>query len=560
MNEMNFVEDLPNVVEEPKVNFHTAILTYPSDYDGLLSVGIITEFLESRFRKRKDKVKCVIAREDADDKIQRNHFHCYIDTEKQFAGIRPRKYFDIKLPVSVVIFIHNNKEKTREYKILPELINEQGWDINTKEWAPLLASYTKDKGFANYDIVDYAHPNLQIKKKYGSKYSMLRYVIKQNLVARSNFDVEKELKYLEKNKEDLCIKCQDLIQQKLLAEINVQTIEECIQLCKLYKKKLQSAQLKEARKEGREFRAWLRDLILNENMTQVEVMKQIKSNPKYWEIYSANVINYRTLINDMFKHSPPLKPKVNYEEKFYVPIKLYNWLISLDDWTRRWHQGEIMESRPKGLCLIGPSRIGKTRLMSTIGDFSYICNMWNMDSWETKTAYTIMDDIDPVDNDKGLNFAWFKPFFGGQDVVTVTDKFRPKRDILNGKPLIWLSNYRLDEVFKNSNDLNYISKNMEIITLTRPLYEPPVGMETFQLKEFDPKSTWYYNNVVLKQKDLEEEEDINSNENNDDFDELEPLSERKRRLSLEEEKFEEDKGRPTKHSRTENSSNTGLDE
>lgn len=555
---MNFVEDLP-IVEEGQVSFNTAILTYPSDYDGLLSVGIITEFLESLFKRKKLKIKCVIAREDADDKIQRNHFHCYIDNKAQKQlKISPKKFFDIKLPVSIVIFVHNDKKKTREYKILPELINEQGWNIETNEWAPILASYTKENGFASYEVVDYAHPNLQIKKKFGSKYAMLRYVIKQNLVARSNFDVEKELKYLENNKEDLCNKCKDLIQQKLLAEINVQTIEECIQLCKLYKIKIQASQVKEARKEGREFRAWLRDLILNDNMTQIEVMREIKSSPKYWEIYSTNVINYRTLINDMFKHAPPLKPKVNYNYKFYVPIKLYNWLISLDDWVRRWHQGEVMEDRPKGLCLIGESKTGKTKLMTTIGDFTYLPNTWNLDNWENKTSYTIMDDIDPIDKEKGLSFSYYKPFFGAQDVATVTDKYCRKKNIIIGKPLIWLSNIPIEECFKSDYSLRYIRKNMDIIVLKRNLYDPPVGMEVFELKEFDPKTTWYYNNVVLPKQ--QQEEEINSTENNDDPEELEPLSERKRRLSIEEEKFEEDKGRPTKHSRTENSSNTGLDE
>ena len=560
---MNFVEDLP-IVEENKVAFHTAILTYPSDYDGLLSVGIITEYLENLFKDRKLPIKCVIAKEEADDKIQRNHFHCYIDSETQLQ-VRPKKYFDIRLPTTVVVFIHNNKQRTREYRILDDLASELGWD-NNSEMLALLASYCRDMDFIDYELLDYAHPNLQVKKRYGSKYCMLRYVVKQKLVARANFDVDKELKYLEKNKDELCIKCNELVQQKLLAELNINTIEECIQLCKLYQKKLQSLKIKERNKKGREFRAWLRDLILNEKYTQKEVMDLIKNNREYWEIYSSNVINYRTLINDMFKHSPPLKPKCNYNDKFYVPIKLYNWIVSLDDWVRRWHQGEVMESRPRGLCLIGPSRIGKTRLMTTIGDFTYICNMWNMDSWETRPAYTIMDDVDPIDNDKGLNFAWFKPFFGGQDIVTVTDKFRPKRDIVNGKPLIWLSNYKLEDVFKRQPDLEYIRKNMEIIYVNRPLYEPPIGMETFQLKEFDPKNTWYYKNVVLpKEQELEEPNDSMDNndqedqeEDDNDADELEPLNQRKRRLSIEEEKFEEEKGRPSKQLRTENSSDSGI--
>lgn len=131
----------------------------------------------------------------------------------------------------------------------------------------------------------------------------------------------------------------------------------------------------------------------------------------------------------------------------------------LDDWVRRWTLGEKLEHRPKGLVLIGDSRTGKTSLMSLFGEFSYIKNVWNMDNWEGATAYTIMDDMDAGDEGKGLSFCWYKPFFGAQDAVTITDKFKPKQDIYNGKPLIWINNYDITETF-NQKLLKIIFKRI----------------------------------------------------------------------------------------------------
>ena len=126
------------------------------------------------------------------------------------------------------------------------------------------------------------------------------------------------------------------------------------------------------------------------------------------------------------------------------------WFTWLDDWVRRWMTGEVMEQRPKGLIIIGPSRTGKTSLMVLLGEFSYFKNVWNVDNWEGLTAFTIMDDMDAADEGRGLSFCWFKPFFGAQDAITVTDKFKPKQDLVNGKPLIWLNNYDYTESFQSS--------------------------------------------------------------------------------------------------------------
>lgn len=593
-----------------QIDFNTAIITYPSDYDGLLTIGTIVDKFQPIV---KPTTKVVIAKETADEEIQRDHYHVYYDDEKYRKSVST-KYFDIKLPEPVVLFTHC--DKTREYETLSVLASKLGWD-NGKEMVAKLDQYVNElnndkeensnKYINHWEILEVAHPNIQLKKQYGDKYFMLRYVVKQRLIARSNFDVDEELKYLLDNCEQLVEKANELIEQDILREIGVKTINELIDLLKLYKLKLLRKQKQHKglklnnKKRGRKaksdipeevkgFVQELRRLVLQKKFTKKEVMKKIMDNQDWWTIFCLNYINYNKLITDMFKNAPPSKPKRNYNLKFWLPRKLYDYIMWLDDWVRRWTLGLELEHRPKGLVLIGESRTGKTSLMSLFGEFSYIKNVWNMDNWEGATAYTIMDDMDAGDEGKGLSFCWYKPFFGAQDAVTVTDKFKPKQDIYNGKPLIWINNYDITESFQSKTAQDYINKNMIIVKLTRPLLEPqPDWIEGHNdYVEFDPKTTWYFKNIVCQTltcpecggldvlwndtnqpgefEKLKEQwkcyfcENNNKNQEPIKFidetqktiekckeqeEDLEPLSERKKRLD-----YEQEKGRPTKRIRT----------
>lgn len=601
--------------KENRIDFNTAIITYPSDYDGLLSIGLIVEKFQSIM---KPTTKVVIAREDPDEQIQRIHFHCYWDDENTRKQVTT-KYYDIKLPEPVVVFIKH--DTTREYKLLSDLASTLGWDNGTEMVAKLDQYLENEKeNYKEYKVLDVAHPNIELKKQYGDKYFMLRYVVKQKLVARANFDVDEELHYLQSKSEELIKKANELIEQDLLRQLNVKTIDELIQLLKLYKLKQMKKKAysksknsngikKRGRKaktdlpdEVREFAEWLRPLVLQNKLTKKEIMKQITQNEKWWLVFTKNYINYNKLINDMFKNAPPAKPKRNYNVKFYLPRKLYDYCMWLDDWVRRWTLGEKLEHRPKGLVLIGDSRTGKTSLMSLFGEFSYIKNVWNMDNWEGATAYTIMDDMDAGDEGKGLSFCWYKPFFGAQDAVTITDKFKPKQDIYNGKPLIWINNYDITETFQSKTAQDYIKKNMEIVYLTEPLMKKQddwiEGHNDYI--EFNPRDTWFYKHVINKEIICEKCQGLDYLENDtnqpgefekqlkqwkcyfcnettpkinekskqkeivfidetqkiiEKFEDLEPLSDRKKRLE-----FENEKGRPTKRIRTEDTSKYGTNE
>lgn len=500
-----------------KLLFNTAIITHPSDYNGLLTTQGILEYYKSN-GVITPTTKLVVAQEDPDETIQRIHFHLYFDDKKR-KGVTT-KYFDIPFEYPIVVFIHT--DKTREYQPLHELESQLGWDNGEEMVAKLQEKVDNDVKLESYDILRVAHPNIQLKKQYfGSKYEMLRYVCKQKLICRDNFDLEKEFEWLLDCKEELEERLNECIKNNWIQQCNVQTVEELINLIsELREKKVrdlirsnsspdnQQKKKKRGRKPKnkidettRQFLEWLRKSVNDERATKSEILVMIKKSTEYWMIYSQNYLNYSKLINDMFKGKSPSKPKRRYDQKFWLPKKLYNYLIWLDDWVRRWSLGETMESRPKGLVLIGPSRTGKTSLMTLLGDFSYFKNIWSVENWEGLTAYTIMDDMDAGDEGKGLSFCWYKPFFGAQDAVTVTDKFKPKQDIVNGKPLIWINNYDYKETFQSRTAQDYIERNMEIVYINQPLFERPEPYEWIEghsdYVEWDPTSTWYYQNKVL---------------------------------------------------------------
>jgi hypothetical protein len=601
------------MVRQNQLKFRTAIITYPSDYDGWLTLSIIMDNFENKFFPKNTTIKIVGAKEHADEEIQRDHHHLYLDSPTQLT--LNQKYFDIPLPEPVVVFI--KPDTTRTYKFFSDIASQYGIEsLHDPTMAEKIDKYITNEiqqPGTVYEILSVAHPNIQLKKQYGDKYFMLKYVVKSCLIARSNFDVDEELKYLQDNCEKLCEKANQLIESNILKELNVKTVPELIDLLKKYRQKLRNKRKRvrskyknssdeECENKLKEMTDMIRHYILNEpNVTKTEVLQKIYEDDLFFYFYSKNYLNYNRLINDLFKNRPNAKPKKNYDFIFWVPTKLYDYLMWLDKWVEYWYTGQKdkLEHRPKGLILIGGTRTGKTSLMSTLGDFSYFKNVWNVDNWEGLPPYTIMDDMDAQDEGKGLSFSWFKPWFGAQDAMTVTDKYKPKYDILNGKPLIWINNYDITESFQSETAQQYIKGNMVYVNIgKRSLYEEPDrhsigGFAGF--RKFDPKTTWYYKNIVLKEAEKKQayidnnnhlfinencqfcnklinececnKENIDPNSNSSSTNskrrnssssitsststttsdsDLEPLNIRKRKLSIEAESrehFEQDKGR-----------------
>ena len=225
----------------PKLVFNTAIITYPSDYDGLLTLQLIIEKFESIIN---DTTKIVVAREDPDDEIQRIHYHLYWDDDKRKQV--NTSYFDITLPEPVIVFIKPNGN--RDYRLYSDIASQLGID-NLDEMRPKLDHYLLNDEKENYNQWEYlsvAHPNIQLKQQYGDKYFMLRYVLKQKLLQElpscnktieSNFNYNEELRFLEENCTQLLKDVEELTEKELLKEINVESVHELVVLLKRYKKR-----------------------------------------------------------------------------------------------------------------------------------------------------------------------------------------------------------------------------------------------------------------------------------------------------------------------------------
>ena len=76
--------------------------------------------------------------------------------------------------------------------------------------------------------------------------------------------------------------------------------------------------------------------------------------------------------------------------------------------------------RPFTLILCGPSRTGKTQWARSLGPHIYFNGMFNLDKWNDEAGFIVFDDynIDYLIN--------YKQWFGGQEEIEVTDKYRKK--------------------------------------------------------------------------------------------------------------------------------------
>jgi len=126
--------------------------------------------------------------------------------------------------------------------------------------------------------------------------------------------------------------------------------------------------------------------------------------------------------------------------------------------------------RPRSLILIGDSRTGKTEWARSLGKaiakkHIYFANFFDLQGWSDDFAYGIMDDF------VSLPTSW-KFFLGAQKEGILTDKYRKKRRVRNGKPWIWICN--ADGDFSRTisrTQLEWVRANCLIYELTGPLYE-----------------------------------------------------------------------------------------
>lgn len=89
----------------------------------------------------------------------------------------------------------------------------------------------------------------------------------------------------------------------------------------------------------------------------------------------------------------------------------------------------------KSLILCGPSRIGKTQLARALGPHAYVSTSWDLSAFDSDYDYIVFDD---VKFEVIKHYA--KAFFGCQKDFTVSDKYRKKKRLSGGVPLIFCCN------------------------------------------------------------------------------------------------------------------------
>lgn len=123
----------------------------------------------------------------------------------------------------------------------------------------------------------------------------------------------------------------------------------------------------------------------------------------------------------------------------------------------------------RSLWIYGASRLGKTYLARSLGVHWYMCNSWNVRSYDDEAEYGVLDDIS-WDNLK----RYYKGLMGMQRNITVSDKYEKKKELAGGRPVIVLSNSL--PVF-DVEEASWLQANVNFYLLTQKVYDDDEAIE-----------------------------------------------------------------------------------
>lgn len=203
-----------------------------------------------------------------------------------------------------------------------------------------------------------------------------------------------------------------------------------------------------------------------EGLTQGEVLQRL-ADDGFSNEFANHYFNWNGYIKRRFIEDRR-QPYVN--DGLLLPWKLPEtlaiWHMSCFEGWFTWCATNNAWERPRSLVLVGPSRSGKTQWARSLGHHMYFNNLINLDDWDETAQYIILDDFA---SDITKYFPCWKCFFGGQKEFVLTDKYRGKKRVHWGKPMIWLSN---EDIFTNLKleHINFIKANCEVVVLNKKLY------------------------------------------------------------------------------------------
>lgn len=165
----------------------------------------------------------------------------------------------------------------------------------------------------------------------------------------------------------------------------------------------------------------LSDLVQSSVSKEEFLERVLHSNTlcRYWS-QALGIANYR------WEHS--VQPYTSIYTHFpNLPLLLLSWATG--------NIGQEVD-RPRSLVVWSRGTgLGKTEWARSLGRHMYWCGQKDLSRWDVLGAYLVMDDIEwQFVPDK-------KQFFGSQKEFTLTDKYKGKKTVKWGKPLIFLCNY-----------------------------------------------------------------------------------------------------------------------
>lgn len=87
-----------------------------------------------------------------------------------------------------------------------------------------------------------------------------------------------------------------------------------------------------------------------------------------------------------------------------------------------------------------------------------------MDAYDESAIYNIFDDLPGQ-----LNSFDFKQFLGAQHDIIVTDKYKKKRELKNGKPCIYISNNDPLLTKKGKEHRDWLIANCIFVHINKPI-------------------------------------------------------------------------------------------
>lgn len=152
------------------------------------------------------------------------------------------------------------------------------------------------------------------------------------------------------------------------------------------------------------------------------------------------------------------EPVRDFETFINVPDEITDFKDKLATYSRGDRRGM------KSLWVYGPSMLGKTQLVRSIGVHCYMQSLWNLACIDDNADYAVFDDI-PWDSIK-----WqYKALLGRQENINFTGKYKPSTSFKWGIPAIMVTNEYPDNL--TLADLDWFDKNVIFVNINQKLYD-----------------------------------------------------------------------------------------